>query len=54
MLYAFAEMAYSIRRGLLSVAGLGALTCALSLYVLGRPIMMANANRVERSRPLLF
>ena len=50
MLYAFAEMAYSIRRGLLSVAGLGALTCALSLYVLGRPIMMANANRVERSR----
>ena len=49
MPYTLAEMAYSIRRGLLSVAGLGALTCALSLYVLGRPIMMANANRVERS-----
>lgn len=43
-------MKFSIRTALLAIAVLGAVTCVLALYVLGRPLAAANRQRVERAR----
>jgi signal transduction histidine kinase len=48
--YAGGAMKFSIRTALLTVAVLGALTCVLALYVLGRPLAAANSQRIERAR----